>query len=148
MLTYKAFIFIAMVLLHILEDFHLQGILASMKQKSWWLSECTKLGITYDSSKYRYDHIVSLIVHALENSIFITLPFIVDGLITTFTTNPNNSFFIGWAFIIILNTAIHAYIDSFKCNKMAINLVMDQVLHLIFMILYFGLYEPYLGLWM
>ena len=46
MLTYKAFIFIAMALLHILEDFHLQGILANMKQKSWWQSECTKPGIS------------------------------------------------------------------------------------------------------
>lgn len=99
MLTYKAFIFIAMVLLHILEDFHLQGILANMKQKSWWRSECVKLGITYDSSKYRHDHVVSLIVHALENSIFITLPLIIDGLIATLTTNPNNSLFIGFVFM-------------------------------------------------
>lgn len=100
MLTYKAFIFIAMVLLHILEDFHLQGILANMKQKSWWQSECVKLGITYNSSKYRHDHVISLIVHALENSIFITLPLIIDGLIATLTTNPNNSLFIGWVFIV------------------------------------------------
>lgn len=147
MLTYKAFIFIAMVLLHILEDFHLQGILANMKQKSWWQSECTKLGIVYDSSKYRRDHIVSLIVHALENSIFITLPLIADGLATTFTTIPNNSFFIGWAFIIFANTVVHAIIDDFKCNSKSINLVVDQILHFIFIILFFSLYEKYLGLW-
>lgn len=147
MLTYKAFIFITMVLLHILEDFHLQGILANMKQKSWWQSECVKLGITYDSSKYRRDHIISLIIHALENSIFITLPFIVDGLITTFTTIPNNSFFIGWAFIIFANTVVHAIIDDFKCNSKGINLIVDQILHFIFIILFFSLYEKYLGLW-
>lgn len=34
MFTYKVFIFIAMILLHILEDFHLQGILANMKQEA------------------------------------------------------------------------------------------------------------------
>ena len=147
MLTYKAFIFIAMVLLHILEDFHLQGILANMKQKSWWQSECVKLGITYESSKYRRDHVVSLIVHALENSIFITLPLIIDGLITTFTTNPNNCLFIGWAFIIFANTVAHAIIDDFKCNSKGINLIVDQILHFIFIILFFSLYERYLRLW-
>lgn len=147
MLTYKAFIFITMVLLHILEDFHLQGILANMKQKSWWQSECVKLGITYDSSKYRHDHVISLIVHALENSIFITLPLIIDGLIATFTTNPNNSLFIGWAFIIFANTVVHAIIDDFKCNSKGINLIVDQILHFIFIILFFSLYEKYLGLW-
>ncbi len=148
MLTYKAFIFIAMVLLHILEDFHLQGILANMKQKSWWQSECVKLGITYESSKYRRDYVVSLIIHALENSIFITLPLIIDGLIATFTTNPNNSLFIGWVFIIFANTVVHAIIDDFKCNSKSINLIVDQILHFIFIILFFSLYEKYLGLWM
>lgn len=147
MLTYKAFIFIAMALLHILEDFHLQGILANMKQKSWWQSECVKLGITYDSSKYRRDHVISLIIHALENSIFITLPLIIDGLIATLTTNPNNSLFIGWAFIIFANTVVHAIIDDFKCNSKGINLIVDQILHFIFIILFFSLYEKYLGLW-
>lgn len=147
MLTYKAFIFIAMVLLHILEDFHLQGILANMKQKSWWQSECVKLGITYESSIYRRDHVVSLIIHALENSIFITLPLIIDGLIATFTTNPNNGLFIGWAFIIFANTVAHAVIDDFKCNSKGINLIVDQILHFIFIILFFGFYEKYLGLW-
>lgn len=148
MLAYKAFIFIAMVLFHILEDFHLQGILASMKQKSWWQSECNKLGIKYESSKYKHDHIISLCIHALENSIFITLPLIIDGLITTFTTNLNNSLFIGWAFIIFASTVVHAFIDNFKCNNKGISLIIDQLLHFIFIILFFSLYEKYLGLWM
>lgn len=147
MLAYKAFIFIAMVLFHILEDFHLQGILTSMKQKSWWQSECNKLGIKYESSKYKHDHIISLCIHALENSIFITLPLIIDGLITTFTTNLNNSLFIGWVFIIFANTVVHAFIDNFKCNNKGINLIIDQLLHFIFIISFFSLYEKYLGLW-
>ena len=148
MLAYKVFIFIAMVLFHILEDFHLQGILASMKQKSWWQSECNKLGIKYESSKYKHDHIISLYIHSLENSIFITLPLIIDGLIATLTINPNNSLFIGWAFIIFANTVVHAFIDNFKCNNKGISLIIDQLLHFIFIILFFSLYEKYLGLWM
>ena len=148
MFTYKVFIFILMILFHILEDFHLQGILANMKQKSWWQSECNKLGIEYEPSKYKHDHIISLCIHALENSIFITLPLIIDGLITTFTTNPNNCLFVGWAFIIFANTVVHAIIDNMKCNRKGINLIVDQILHFIFIILFFSLYEKYLGLWM
>ena len=147
MFTYKVFIFIIMILLHILEDFHLQGILANMKQKSWWQSECNKLGIKYESSKYKHDYIISLYIHALENSIFITLPLIIDGLIATLTINPNNCLFIGWVFIIFANTVVHAFIDNFKCNNKGINLITDQLLHFIFIILLFSLYEKYLGLW-
>ena len=29
-------VFLLMILLHVIDDFHLQGILASMKQKEWW----------------------------------------------------------------------------------------------------------------
>ena len=148
MFTYKVFIFIIMILLHILEDFHLQGILANMKQKSWWQSECNKLGIKYESSKYKHDYIISLYIHALENSIFITLPLIIDGFIATLTINPNNCLFIGWVFIIFANTVVHAFIDNFKCNNKGINLITDQLLHFIFIILLFSLYEKYLGLWM
>ena len=148
MFTYKVFIFIIMILLHILEDFHLQGILANMKQQSWWQSECNKLGIKYESSKYKHDYIISLYIHALENSIFITLPLIIDGLIATLTINPNNCLFIGWVFIIFANTVVHAFIDNFKCNNKGINLITDQLLHFIFIILLFSLYEKYLGLWM
>lgn len=147
MLTYKIFIFISMILLHIIEDFHLQGILASMKQESWWQSECNKLDIEYRLSKYKYDHIIGLCVHALENSIFIALPLIIDSLITTFTVSPNNTCFIGWVFIIVANTVIHAVIDNFKCNWKGINLITDQVLHFVFIILFFSLYESYLGIW-
>ena len=147
MLTYKIFIFILMILLHIIEDFHLQGILASMKQESWWQSECNKLDIVYRLSKYKYDYAIGLCIHALENSIFITLPLIIDSLITTFTVDLNNTNFIGWVFIIVTNTVIHAVIDNFKCNWKSINLITDQALHFVFIILFFSLYESHLGLW-
>lgn len=136
-----------MVLLYIIEDFHLQGILASMKQESWWRSECNKLNIIYRLSKYKYDYIVGLCIHALENSIFIALPLIIDSLIAIFTGSPDNKYFIVWLFIIVANTVIHAVIDNFKCNWKCINLITDQVLHFVFIILFFSMYESYLGLW-
>ena len=41
----KTFILLLMIFLHIIDDFNLQGIMASMKQKEWWKShpEYTKL---------------------------------------------------------------------------------------------------------
>lgn len=32
----KSFILLWMIFMHIVDDYRLQGILASMKQKSWW----------------------------------------------------------------------------------------------------------------
>ena len=29
-------VFLLMILLHVIDDFHLQGIFGSMKQKEWW----------------------------------------------------------------------------------------------------------------
>lgn len=148
MLTYKVFILVMMVALHILEDFHLQGILASMKQKSWWKKECGKLGIDFDSSKYKNDYIVALVAHSLENSIFVMLPVIIDNLVTTITVNPYNSFYILWAVTIILNTVAHAVIDNQKCNKNSINLVSDQIKHLLLILFCYEISWKYLGLWM
>ena len=33
----EIFMLLFMVFLHIVDDYYLQGILASMKQKQWWL---------------------------------------------------------------------------------------------------------------
>lgn len=147
MLTYKIFILIAMILLHIIEDFHFQGILANMKQKSWWDKQIVDFP-PKKANKYRKDYVISLIIHSLENSIFIVLPIIIDQLIYTFTTNPNNSYFIMWIAYILFNTIAHSYIDDLKCNKLKINLVIDQLLHFITIILLFvGCWED-LGMWM
>lgn len=147
MLTYKIFILIAMILLHIIEDFHLQGILANMKQKNWWDKQIVDFP-PKKANKYRKDYVISLIVHSLENSIFIMFPIIIDQLIYTFTTNPNNSYFIMWIAYILFNTIAHSYIDNLKCNKLKINLVTDQLLHFITIILLFiGCWND-LGMWM
>ena len=147
MLTYKIFILIAMILLHIIEDFHLQGILANMKQKNWWDKQIVDFP-PKKANKYRKDYVISLISHSLENSIFIVLPIIIDQLIYTFTTNPNNSYFIMWIAYILFNTIAHSYVDDLKCNKLKINLITDQLLHFITIILLFvGCWKD-LGMWM
>ncbi len=47
-----------MILLHIIDDFHLQGILANMKQKNWWLKQKGY------KDMYEHDYITALTIHS------------------------------------------------------------------------------------
>lgn len=108
-----------MIALHIMADFHLQGLFINLKQKKWWKEQL----ITYSDAKrkfYEYDNVVALSLHAFEWTFFIMIPiFLLEKDIS----------FILIAFI--LNVIIHAVIDDCKCNKEIINLVQDQSIHLL-----------------
>lgn len=147
MLTYKIFILITMILLHVLEDFHLQGILANMKQKSWWDKQIVDFP-PKKANKYRKDYVISLMVHSLENAIFVTLPIIINDLYYTFTVNKDNSLWIAWLLDIWLIAYFHYWIDDLKCNKMKINLIVDQLLHFIIIVFIWFCHWNYLGMWM
>jgi hypothetical protein len=56
----------------------------------------------------------------LSWSIFIMLPFL-------FMTPPINPILL--AFIIIVNTMVHCYVDDLKCNEFKISLTTDQCIH-------------------
>lgn len=103
-----------MILLHIIDDFHLQGILGQMKQKNWWLKQKGY------KDMYENDYQTALTIHSLSWSIFIMLPFL-------FITPPINPILL--TFIISANTVVHCYVDDLKCNQMKINLASDQVIH-------------------
>jgi hypothetical protein len=109
----KIFILLAMIFLHIMDDYKLQGILASMKQKKWWeeQKEYKKL--------YKYDYIPALIEHSFSWTFMIMLPI---AILLHFN--------IGWWVIAyIINMAVHAFVDNLKANKFKINLVIDQLIH-------------------
>ena len=110
----KIFILLAMIFLHIIDDYKLQGILASMKQKKWWeeQKEYRKL--------YRHDYIPALIEHSFSWTFMMMLPIAVVL-----------RFNIGWWVIAyIANMVIHAFVDNLKANKFKINLVIDQTIHM------------------
>ena len=109
----KIFIILTMIFCHIIDDYGLQGILASMKQKSWWQKQ------EQYTDKYKYDYIVALIMHSFSWAFMIMLPIIVIS-----------GFKIGVPFVIafIVNTVVHGVVDDLKANKMKINLVQDQVI--------------------
>lgn len=108
------YIFLIMILLHIIDDFVLQPIcLSKLKQKSFWET------YVKDNEKYKFDYKVALFIHALSWSIMIHLPLMVIGI---------SEFLI---FIsVILNTIIHAWTDDEKANKLNITLFEDQMIHL------------------
>lgn len=106
-----------MFFLHVLEDFHLQGILAKLKQKSWWKENAS-------DSLYKNDYICALVVHAFSWSFVITLPWFIIAFLSLDT---------GLIIFLILsylcNTFIHAVVDHIKANVKSINLIKDQSYH-------------------
>ena len=109
----KSFILFTMIFAHIVDDYYLQGILASLKQKSWWKNQKSY------KPMYKYDYIVALIMHAFSWSFMISLPILYFG-------------FTKWIVVaIVLNTIIHGIVDDLKANKGKINLIVDQSIHII-----------------
>lgn len=109
----KLFILFVMIFAHIVDDYYLQGILASLKQKSWWEKQENYKPL------YKYDYIVALIMHAFSWSFMISLPILYFG-------------FTKWIVVaILLNTIIHGIVDDLKANKGKINLIVDQSIHIV-----------------
>lgn len=111
-------VLIFMIFFHILEDFHLQGILASMKQKKWWKENAPQ-------TFYEDDYIVALIMHSFSWATMIFIPVFIYR------------FYMGvevinfWVLILfIISIIVHAVVDDAKANKFSINLVCDQMIHM------------------
>lgn len=115
-------------LLHLIADYTMQGILANLKQWSWWLDQFelmrhNNMVSADDWEKYRYDWMAGLICHSAMWSLmtFLPLMFLVDSA--------------SFSIIIILNIGAHCEIDHLKANKLKINLITDQTIHLLQIVL-------------
>jgi hypothetical protein len=111
----SVFIILAMVFCHIVDDYYLQGCLASMKQKKWWQENAPQ-------KLYKYDYIVALIMHSMSWSFMIMLPIAISMNFNVSTL---------FAIIFVGNTIIHAVVDDLKANKIKINLIVDQSIHIL-----------------
>ena len=111
----KLFVIALMIFCHIVDDYYLQGILASMKQRSWWEEN-------YPQKLYKYDYIMALVTHAISWAFMIMLPIAVY-----MSFRPTNFFFV----MLVINSVIHALVDDIKANKHKINLIMDQCIHFV-----------------
>ena len=112
----KLFWLLCMIWLHIFDDYVLQGLLGTMKQKKWWEDN-------YPQDLYKNDYKIALFTHAFSWTFSIMIiPFIIGML------NEN----VTWLYyiIFIINWFIHAFIDDLKANKFKINLIIDQLTHI------------------
>lgn len=109
------FILLSMVFLHIIDDYKIQAsCLVNLKQKKWWRTQ------TEYTPLYKYDYIPALIMHSFSWSFMVMLPIAIAM-----------HFNIGWwIFAYIINMFIHALVDDLKANKLKINLIVDQLIHI------------------
>ena len=119
----KIVILLTMIFFHIIDDFVLQGVLAKMKQKSYWKEYVDK------NSHYRYDYIVALLAHSFEWAFMILIPVFIYW--SKSEMNYFNENLIQILIVMFLNTIIHAFVDNLKANELIINLIEDQMIHLI-----------------
>ena len=103
---------LTMIFLHIVDDYYLQGVLAKMKQKTFWKDT---------NKKYKYDYLMALFMHSFSWAFMIMIPTMI------------NNCFIWWLFV--LNLIVHFITDHLKANLYKINLIVDQSIHLIQIIL-------------
>ena len=111
----KAFVILLMLFFHIVDDYYLQGWLASAKQKSWWKENAP-------DELYKHDYIWALIMHSFSWSFMIMLP------IAYYMDFKINAAFVAALFV---NLIIHAITDNAKANKKTINLIQDQFIHIL-----------------
>lgn len=118
-------ILLSMLFLHIVDDFYLQGLLAKMKQKSWWQDQ---LGVSDRYEKYMNDWKIALVEHAFSWAFSISFPMLLYMLITNSDSLLQVTVFLA---SLVLNVIIHAIVDNKKCNKLEINLIQDQLCHIV-----------------
>lgn len=107
-------VLILMLLAHFFVDFHLQGILADMKQEQWW-----KRQEGYNS-KYKYDYVAALAIHSAEWALWVMMPLMLL---------PHLDLGI-FLLLAALNMVVHSLTDNSKANYKDINLIQDQIIHL------------------
>ena len=110
-------ILFAMVFLHIVDDYYLQGILAKLKQRSWWEENAP-------DSLYRNDYKVALIEHAFSWTFMIMLPVTIMMIIS------NNILIVSWSVAFVVNWGIHVWVDHLKANVQNCSLLVDQTIHI------------------
>ena len=124
----KLFILLTMIFCHIVDDYCLQGWLASAKQKSWWEKNAP-------DDLYKNDYKMALFMHSFSWSFMIMFAPTVYTIIVGGTWYPT---------LYIVNLIIHFIVDDLKANKKKINLIQDQCIHIIQIVvtwlLYFWIY--------
>lgn len=123
--------------LHVWSDFYKQGWLAQSKCKKWWLEQKEATVVNLKGTReiiplYINDYWGMLGAHSVHWTFCVMLPSIIYGI---FHTHNIETFGLIALIMFIVNTVIHSFIDNLKANAMRINLLQDQLFHLIQIIL-------------
>ncbi len=110
---------LCMIFCHIVDDYYLQGLLANLKQKQWWQNNAP-------DKLYKFDWAMALAMHSMSWAFMIMLPILI-----LYSFDPPTHFFIIW----VSNAVIHFIVDDLKANRLKINLIEDQCIHLLQVIL-------------
>lgn len=117
----KLLILISMIFCHIVDDYYLQGWLASAKQKEWWEKNAPQ-------KIYKHDYIVALFMHSFSWSFMISVPLFLYSILVAGAQNKDISYI---SFLMVLNLICHMIVDNMKCNQKTINLIIDQSIHIL-----------------
>lgn len=112
-----------MVLCHVVEDFHIQGRMADMKQRSFWEPY---------GRMYAWDHVPVLLLHGFEWSMFVSLPILITSW---------SSVSAGFMAVVVANGLIHSLVDHLKCNSLKLSLVQDQAIHILQIVVLLAIWE-------
>ena len=113
----KILMLLIMLFLHIVDDYYLQGILAKLKQKSWWEENAP-------DPLYKNDYKVALIEHGFSWIFMVMLPWTCMMLFKNdYSTLP--------AYLVMFagHWYVHSITDNMKANLHVCNLVVDQIIH-------------------
>lgn len=118
----KLLFLFGMIFCHIVDDYYLQGWLASAKQKEWW-----KQNAPYQL--YKYDYVMALFMHSFSWS------FMIMAIPTYYALNSQYADNIDIVSIqisvtFVLNLIVHMITDNAKANRKTINLIQDQLIHI------------------
>lgn len=116
----KILLLLTMIFLHIVDDYYLQGWLASAKQKLWWEKNAP-------DRLYRHDYIMALFMHSFSWAFMIM---IVPSLYILNYYADVNTASLHIILVFILNLIAHMTTDNQKANLKTINLIQDQLIHL------------------
>lgn len=111
----KFLIFISMIFCHIVDDYYLQGWLASAKQKSWWDKNSP-------DKLYKHDYIAALFMHSFSWTFMMMLVPTIYIILFGGRYYP---------LVFVVNLIIHMITDNLKANAKVINLCQDQLIHMI-----------------
>lgn len=119
----KVLILLVMIFLHIVDDYYLQGWLASAKQIEWWEKNAP-------DKLYENDYLMALFIHGFSWT-FMTM--LVPSVYVMLNT-PLDRIDFAPLFIIVLfsvNWIVHVITDNSKANLKEINLIQDQLIHIL-----------------